>query len=559
MHKQLASLIASICVVLGIRGSSVAADRPRLVILISVDQMRSDYLTRYGDLFLPASIPDADGRRQVGGFRYLEASGAWHVDAQHSHFPLFTGPGHAVELTGACPYKSGIVGNYWYDRRSATNRYCVEDPEGKIVGNDIKTKLPDVSPRSLLVTTVGDELKMATGGRARVWAIGLKDRAAILLGGHLADGALWFDEETGNWVTSSYYATNGILRPWLRELNASRLVNQFTNAVWNFEKTKALDRVWTWTEASSHSTTGTNYQAFTVSPMGNDFVFELAKRVIEKESLGQIQTEGRQAPHASDLLAINLSSNDYVGHYYGPDSAEMLDVTLKTDTQLSAFFNWLDQRKLLAQSLIVLTSDHGVSPLPAQMRSDAHFSGAIGYEAEVQSSVQRFLADRYGVRGTNSPVKVVEFNVYIDPSDLAWTNAAPSDIHDEVARFLTDTHTNGVYVAYTKEQILKGQLPRTDVAMRVMNGYYPGLSGDIVLVPQPYWIQLNATSKYKSSHGSPYAYDTSVPLLLSGPGITPGIFTEPASTLDIAPTISFLLGVIKPSGAEGKLLMSVRR
>lgn len=538
----------------GVTANPSPSRRPKLVILVSIDQMRSDYLSRYDDLFLPATYRMGRGKMRRGGFKYLETMGAYFVDAQHSHYPLFTAPGHAVLLTGAHPYKSGIVGNNWHDRITATNRYCVEDFSEKLVGASAKTKLAPTSPRVLQVTTVGDELKMATGGKSKVWGIGLKDRAPMLMAGHLADGVLWFDEESGNWVTSTYYAPSGVLPAWVREFNDSRVVNRLTNGVWNFQKTRDLGRVWTWTDAVSHPLSGANYQTFTVSPRGNDLVFELARRLIEKETLGRAAQDERKSSHVSDLLTINLSSNDYVGHYYGPDSAETLDITLETDRQISAFLNWLEEKSLLSRTLFIVTADHGVSPLPIEMKSRARFKGGRGFEAETAGTVNQYLAAQYGLRGTNAPAKVVEFNIYIEPAHLAQTNDAPERIHEKVARFLSEYHPSGIYAAYTREQILTGALPRTEIATRVMNGYFPGNSGDIVVVLQPYWIQLSAGSKYQSSHGSPYSFDTSVPLLMMGPGIARRKVLEPTSTLDIAPTVSYLLGILKPSGCEGRIL-----
>lgn len=532
-------------------------ERPKLVVLISIDQMRADYLTRHDDLFLPAM---GKGRASRGGFKFIRESGAWFADAHHTHYPLFTGPGHAVLLTGAHPYKSGIVGNYWFDRETWTNRYCVADPAGKIVGNSGSTKLPAVSPVSLKVTTVGDELKMATAGQAKVWALGLKDRAAILMGGHLADGALWFDENSGNWVTSRYYATNGAPREWLKRFNDERLVDKLTNNVWNFERTAALGRTWTPPEKTSRPVAGTNYQALAFTPYGNDLVFALARRIITEERLGRAGLDESKSPLVADVLAINLSSNDYVGHERGPDSAEMLDITLRTDAQISAFINWLAEQGLWSRTLFIVTSDHGVSPLPLQMKDEAHFEGGRGFEAQTAEAVNRFLAGRYGIRDTNSlPAKVVEFNLYLDVTRLVATNDTPGRVHAEVARFLEDGKDNGIYAAYPRERILRGELPRTDIAERVMKGFHPRSSGDVVLIPEPYWIQLNESSKrYQSSHGSPYAYDTAVPLLIAGPGIKHCQVTEKVSTLDIAPTISFLLGVLQPSGSEGSILKCLR-
>ena len=227
-----------------------APPRPKLVLVLAVDQLRADYLTRYADLFAPP-VSESGGKRPYGGFRYLESSGARFVDARHTHYPLLTAPGHAVLLTGAHPYKNGIVGNYWFDPdEKHGRRYCVEDlsPLGKLIG----TRQPvdheiGISPISLQSSTVGDELRMATGGRAKVWGLALKDRAAVLMAGHLASGVAWFSENTGDWVSSRYYFET--LPSWIGELNTApaggvRQVDTYTNQTWRFGFPAAADRIW---------------------------------------------------------------------------------------------------------------------------------------------------------------------------------------------------------------------------------------------------------------------------------------------------------------------------
>src|SRR5438552_2253080 len=203
-----------------------AADRPRLVVLISIDQGRADYLTRFEDLFLPAR-----NGKGVGGFRYLMERGAYFPDAHHEHLPLATGPGHAALLTGAPPYRHGIVGNDWYDRATKKPVYCVEDESSAIVGTE--ATLHGVSPRNLQVTTVGDELKLATGGRAKVYGMGLKDRAAVLMAGRMADGGYWYDDNSGNWVTSRWYRKEGTLPGWTQQLNAQKYPQAASTTTWS--------------------------------------------------------------------------------------------------------------------------------------------------------------------------------------------------------------------------------------------------------------------------------------------------------------------------------------
>jgi hypothetical protein len=573
------------------------APPPRLVVLISIDQFRGDYLTRFADLFLPAGAAAGQGGKagKLGGFRYLMERGAYFTDAHHDHFPLFTGPGHAVLLTGALPYKSGIVGNGWYDRELGRRRYCVEDEASPLVGTAAGatgsggtasggaagagavgavpggSPRPGISPATLRVDTVGDELKMATGGRAKVWGLALKDRAAVLMAGRLADGALWFDEESGAWISSRYYLPDGALPAWVAAWNARRRVDAWFGKKWTLSvPTSALERLWTpgsrWANdpwalgtgfphlvnggsggsgGSGGNGGGTRpgkdfYSAFATTPFGNDYTLDTARELVRREGLGR-----RDVP---DVLAINLSSNDYIGHAFGPDSPEVLDVTVRTDRQLAGFFEFLDQAVPggLGRVLLAVTADHGVAPIPGAAREGKLPAGAYD-EAMVEAAAERALAAAFG------PGKwvtaLVEANLYLDLAALDAHQVKHAAAEETAAAAIA--RLPGIYAAYGRTSILEGRLPPTDVALRVARGFHPKVSGDVVLVSEPFWVpgKLSGTT-----HGSPYAYDTQVPLLLAGPGIRAGRHAQRVSTLDLAPTLADLLGVLQPAGCEGRVL-----
>lgn len=529
--------------------------KPRLVVLISIDQFRADYLRRFEDLFLP---PMSSGA--VGGFRFLMERGAYHTDAHHDHFPTYTGPGHSILLTGATPYLSGIVGNEWFDRDLGRTRYCVEDPESPLVGPT--TKKDGISPATLRVSTVGDELKMATGGQAKVWGIALKDRAAVLMAGHLADGVLWFDDETGAWISSRYYRKDGTLPPWVDAWNATKKIDAFYGRFWTPSAPKAaFARIWTpkneFVNAGfglgstfgdqGHPITGgiakpgkEFYRAFTTTPDANDYVFDSALELIGREGLG--------ADSTPDLLVINLSSNDYIGHAFGPDSPEVLDVTYRTDRSLSHFFNAVAIRVPggLANVTFVLSADHGVAPITGETQRSGFFAG-VYVETVLQKLAEDALDAAFGP--ADWVQALVEENLYLNLETLK-AKEVDSAKAEEVAAAALRT-ASGIYAAYTRSQALRGQLPQTELGLRVARSFHPRRSGEVVLVPEPYWVpnRLNGTT-----HGSPYSYDTSVPLLLQGWGIHPGRYTQKVSTLDIAPTLSYLLGILNPSGCEGHVL-----
>lgn len=542
-----------------------AGPRPRLVVLISIDQFRADYLTRFADLYLPAVTGSEGGAAKVGGFRYLMERGAYFADAHHDHFPLFTGPGHSVLLTGAPPYKSGIVGNYWFDRGlgPGKRRYCVEDSDSPLVGiaaaEPAKPPRTGVSPATLRVSTVGDELKMATGGRAKVWGLAIKDRAAILMAGRLADGVLWFDDETGGWISSKFYRPDGTLPEWVAQLNSRHPVDAWFGKEWLLSVPRsALARLWTpgsrfandpWALGTGfpHLVKGGGqkpgqnfYLAFTTTPFGNDFVFDTARELVAREKLGRGATP--------DLLAINLSSNDYIGHAFGPDSPEVLDVSVRTDRQLSGFLNFLARAVPggLPSVTLVVTADHGVAPVPGALK-EARFPAGAYSEDEVKSAAAKALADAFGAGDWVEDL--VEENLYLKLAGLAAKGDAAARAEEVAAAAVA--RLPGIYAAYTRSQILAGELPHTDIGRRVERSFHPKVSGDVVLVSDPFWVPGKLTG---TTHGSPYAYDTSVPLLIAGAGIRPGRYRDRVSTLDIAPTLAHLLGVLEPAGNEGRIL-----
>jgi predicted AlkP superfamily pyrophosphatase or phosphodiesterase len=529
--------------------------KPRLVVLISIDQFRADYLRRFEDLFLPPATKNG-----VGGFRYLTERGAYHTDAHHDHFPTYTGPGHSILLTGATPYLSGIVGNDWFDRDLGRERYCVEDPESPLVGTTAKRE--GVSPTTLRVTTVGDELKMATGGQAKVWGIALKDRAAVLMAGHLPDGVLWFDGETGAWISSRYYRKDGSLPKWVADWNGAKKIDSFFGQSWKPTAPKqAFARVWNlkneFVSASvglgssfgetGHPITGgldkpgrDFYRAFTQTPLANEYVLDSALELLAQEKLGQ--------DSIPDILAINLSSNDYIGHTYGPDSAEVLDVTFRTDRALSAFFNALGRKVPggLASVTIVLSADHGVAPVVGETQRAGFHAGAY-----VGSVLQKLAEDALDAAfgPADWVLALSEDNLYLNLDTLKAKGVEAANAEAAAAGALATSP--GIYAAYTREAALHGQLPQTEIGRRIARSFHPRRSGEVMIVPEPFWVPEGLTG---ATHGTPYSYDTSVPVLLAGAGIRPGVYTQRVSTLDIAPTLSYLLGILNPSGCEGRVL-----
>ena len=549
--------------------------RPHLTVVVSIDQFRADYLRRLTDLFLPAR--QSDGK--VGGFRYLMTAGSYFTDARYNHFPTFTGPGHAVILTGGHPYKTGIVSNDWLDTANGAPVYCVDDSRWKVVGAATGSAAKPMGPRNLRSTTVGDELKLATGGAAKVVTLSLKDRAAILLGGHAQDVSLWYDDAGGRWISSTAYCKDGSLPAWAADINREAIPDRALGTTWTPSvPAGAMARTippslpaqnipygmgGSFPHAIGSEKVKQNYRAFTLTPAANAYVFATAKRAVSAERLGQ-------RGDAPDLLAINLATNDYAGHAFGPYSPEALDVTVQTDRQIADFLNFLQSTVPggLKEVVFVVTADHGVQPIVENLL-DRNISAGRILESDIAQAVVPILNATYGgYAGDNAWIGkgpegktlggYVEPYLYLNPAAIRQAMRrqnppTPAQIEETAARAIAAIP--GVYACYTRTQILEGRLPATEITRRITNGFHPKVSGDVVVVTEAmYYTELGAPGPYVTTHGSPYAYDTHVPILIAGMGIRPGVWVDPVSPADIAPTLCALLGIELPSACDGIIL-----
>jgi hypothetical protein len=532
-------------------------DYPRLVVAISIDQFRADYLTRFSDLFLPAL--GANGN--VGGFRYLMEHGAMFADAHYNALPLHTGPGHATIMTGASPSGSGIVANDWLTSEGRPLN-CVEDPELKTIGGpQRRTQRGGSGPTNLLANTVGDELRMANNQQSKVVGIAVKDRGAILMAGHNPNAVVWYDAGIGSWVTSSYYTT-GTLPRFAARANQERLSERWLGKSWdlllphdNYTRSaregfpgggNARGMPLTFPKKLSDSPTqpDANYfERLPYTPFANEMIFETAKMAVEDEELG--------ADVIPDILCLSLSPNDYVGHIYGPNSVEAQDMTLRTDRYLADFLSFL--RTAVPGGLdsvtIVLTGDHGGSPTveySTSMRLDAGRFDLKQYARAAQEA----LAARYPDKDTSNVLQLSEPYLYFRHSLL---QSRGIDIV-EARKVAADTlrELPGIFAAYTRDEIAHHQLPPSRISDSVYAGFHLERSGDVMLLTKPFWYPtFNGTG---TTHGSPYNYDTHVPLLFAGPNIKPGLYTQRVDVRDIAPTLSLILGITAPAFSEGVVL-----
>ena len=528
-------------------GHAQTAGAPvRLVVVISIDQFRPDYLQRFRRYFSP------------GGFNLLLTRGASFTEAHYQHAVTQTCPGHSVILTGSYPNVNGIVANNWFDLTQRREEYCAADTSAQLVGVNGEGR----SPRNLVDSTVGDELKRRTAGRSRIVTIAGKDRSAIMLGGHLADAAYWTEDTLI--VTSSYYMKQ--LPAWVQRFNASGAVTRYRGSTWNRllpasayrlvgrddvsgeENPGGMGRVFPHRLSSGSSSLGNFITGFQTSPFENEVLVRFAIEAIRQERLGQ--------DDKPDLLAIGFSANDPVGHSYGPDSHEMMDMTLRTDRELERLFGFLEQQIGMERVLIVLTSDHGVAPLPEITRArNPEVRSARIDPAGIAAAAEEALRTRYGEpRGPawmTRPAWILYRGwpwLYLNLPELERRRIAV----DEAERVAQEAIRKVPGVARVLAAAELGQR-RGNVAPSASElSFYPERSGQLYYELAPYLVV--GGSPDGTNHGSPWTYDTHVPLLWLGPGVAPGTYQDPVAVADLAPTLSALLGMGPPAGSQGRVL-----
>jgi predicted AlkP superfamily pyrophosphatase or phosphodiesterase len=509
--------------------------RPKLVVVIAVDQMRADYLTRFRSRFLEPEL--AGGK--PGGFRFLMSRGAYFPYGEYDVLQNMTGPGHAMILSGSYPYQMGITLNDWYEPGKG-QVYCVRDDSSPlVVGQSFWSGL---SPKNFLGTTVGDELKNS-GHASRVVTMALKDRAAILMGGHRADLALWFDSKTMQWTTSRHYLPEGPMPPWVEALSREAQARKGKPYEWKSEgEGSGLSS--SNKSSFSHSTEYGSYASFAY-PMGVELVVDAAKAAVSSLKLGR----GRH----TDLLAMSFSSHDYLAHAHGANAREMEEMTVSEDRQLSGFFGFLKKELgSLDDVVIVLTADHGGPYDPEWLKTKKIHAGNID-EAALATRANARLSEVFGSTSKDKPYVafVADLNFFLNPDVLRSKGVEPSKAEAELKRELLKTE--GILTAFSKTDYQERRLPPQLFGRQVLQQYQLGRSGDVVLIPKPHFQTAGAAA----SHLTGYAYDRTVPILIFGKRIKPGVYSERADVVDIAPTLSFLLGLTPPAMSEGRILSEI--
>lgn len=550
------------------RGTLISYKRPKLVLLIAVDQFRYDYLERFGDLFAP------------NGLRRLLREGASWTQAHYDHTPTYTAPGHATMMTGTYPAETGIVGNDWIDRPSVKRVTSVSDENVKLLGSSDPREIA-ASPHRLLSSTVGDELRLLTNGRSKVIGISAKNRSAILPAGRHANAAYWLSN-SGTMSSSTYYFDQ--LPAWVVAFNNTKPSDKYFGAKWErllpeseYLKYAGPDSLpWEKVGAATgdtnvfpHTITGgakepnsAFYFALDHSPFSNDLLVAFAQEAIVNEKLGQDDD--------TDVLTVSFSASDYVGHRYGPYSQEAMDITLRVDRQIATLLDFVQTRIGLANTLIAFTADHGVSPIPEHAAALGLGGGRLK-TPEILATIRTAISARYNPQG-KSPDPSADYilkynywgvvtdafingNLYFNYEALKRDNVDLEEISKVVAAAALTIP--GVARSFTRAQLLRGETSITDpIERRVVHGFNPVRSGDVVMVAEPYKYLGDTIT---ATHGSPYSYDTHVPVIIMGTGVVPGRYLEPASPADIAPTLSALLRITAPTNATGRVLSEAIR
>lgn len=490
--------------------------RPKLVVVIVIDQFRGDYLERYRDQW------------GEGGFRLLLEHGADFTDCDYEYANTRTAPGHATLMTGAYTNGHGIIGNEWWDAQKKATVAAADDDQTTLVG--ITGSIPGASPHNLLADTLGDELKLATQGKSRVFGISLKDRASVLPAGFAADGAYWIDRTTGVWITSTYYRSE--LPKWAQDFNNNKRAEKYLNQEWKDSNGNVL--------RTTKPTVGKQvnfYDLVGSTPLANDYEFEFARELITYEKLGN-------GP-ATDLLTISLSANDILGHKVGPDSLELQAMAMAMDRQLAGFFEFLGHQIGLANVWIALSADHGIAPLP-KVAAGLHIPAANVSGDKIRAQVNSGLSTR--LSHPAEYVKEFDYPVaWLNPEAFAAAKVNESDAERAVGEALKQA---GLRSYYTRSQLERGDVPNTELGLKYLHSYSP-LAGWYVLgVPPPYTVGFIGGT----DHATPYTYDTHVPLAFYGLPFQAGTYRTHSEPVDLAPTLASLLGINAPTHSVGRVL-----
>ena len=525
---------------------SIELPRPKLVVGIVVDQMRWDYLYRYY------------ARYQDNGFKRLLNDGFSCENTQVDYIPTVTAAGHTCIYTGSVPALTGIAGNDWIVQATGKGMYCTEDTTVQTVGST--SAAGKMSPRNLLTTTVTDELRLATNFRSKVIGIALKDRGGILPGGHTANAAYWFDDKTGNWITSTYYMTD--LPQSVKDFNDQKLAEMYLKLDWN-----TLYPIETYVQSTADNTKyegkfkGTDAPTLPVktsglykgnlglirsTPYGNTITLDLAIAAINAEKLGQNQ--------ATDFLAISLSSPDYIGHQFGINAVEIEDTYLRLDREIANFLVYLDAKVGKGNYTVFLTADHGAAHNTAFL-NDNNIPAGVWDDGSVLKELNKTLSEKY--KSDRLVLSLNDYQVNLNYGDINGQQLNEDDIKKDCIAFLLKQPAVAFAVDMKKAE--SSAIPE-ELRERIVNGYNMAHSGEIQIILQPAWFTGHGSGDggpTGTTHGSWNPYDNHIPLVFMGWGIKQGSTVRETHMTDIPPTVAALLHIQAPNGSIGQPIPEV--
>ncbi len=527
--------------------------KPKLVLQITVDQLRGDLPARYLD------------RLGQGGFRYLLEQGTHYANAHYRHANTETAVGHATLFTGADPSRHGVVGNEWIDPATGKSIYNTEDDRHHLIGKEAKPH-EGVSPRNLLSSTIGDELVVSNAGQSRVFSVSIKDRGAIIPGGH-AGKAFWFSKSSGEFVSSTYYFDK--YPDWVKKWNKAKPADQYRGKTWELLHNRSDytakdmdDRPY---EASLEPLGrtfphqyGDNkylYLILTLTPAGDELTLDFTKTLIENEKLGQ----GDKV----DFLAVSFSSTDYIGHLFGPSSLESEDNILRLDRNLADLFKYVDKKVGLENTLIVLSADHGAPEAPEYMTELGMNAGRFDFTYfKEQGPLNSVLQKKFGrddLIATHSHPYL-----YLNMSAIEEAKLDINTVENFIAK--EAMKIPGITYAQTRGDLLAGKTANSPIQDQIRRNFHPIRSGNIHLIQEQYWFLHSTDEAQKMGleniaaiHGSPWVYDTYVPIFFAGNGLPAQKVFRRVSPTDIAPTLAAYLNIKSPSGSIGDPLNEVFR
>jgi predicted AlkP superfamily pyrophosphatase or phosphodiesterase len=558
--------LASLLFILGLLFSFPSAavankEKPRLILQVTVDQLRGDLPTRFLD------------RMGDGGFRYFLEQGIVYANAHHAHANTETIVGHATLATGAHPAAHGMIGNIWFDHGTDSLTYNIEDNRctlltaGADVDDDSEidptqkaARTDGRSPSAILVSTFSDELSIHTAGKAKVFGVSVKDRGAVSFAGHTGK-AFWFSKSVGEFVTSSFYYDK--YPEWVTAFNKGDLTSRYDGASWELLQDRSNylygdrdDQAWELNLPGFGRTfpheygpaDGPGFTTFlTVSPAGDELTLEFAKALIENEALG--------ADSVTDYLSVSFSSTDYVGHLFGPSSLEAEDNLLRLDQTLAALLAYVDKMVGLDQTLVVLSADHGGPEAPDDLQQYGFEAAYVDPDLWEKDAAFSALKQRFGI-DKELILQYAHPYLYLDRDLIAKKKLSMAEVEEAIAAELVKF--DGVAMAVSSTALAQGRFPDTPVLRSILNNYNPRRSGDIFVVFQPHWFINDFDGlDVAATHGSPWRYDTFVPVYFAGVGIRPNTVYREIHTIDVAPTLAAVAGTKPPSGARGKVLTEV--